>query len=98
MMKTTKITLTELRVIIKQMIKEYGEDSGGQDMTYGIYNRTSERKDNGNYDFIKKGQEDYYDGVPLDACPYASGFNKYYKIDLAEYWKHGWLSAQKEDI
>ena len=96
-MATTKITLNELRTIVKQIIKEYGEDSGGQDMTYGMYNRTSQKKDGGNNDFIKKGESDYYDGVPFDACPYESGVNKYYKIDLAKYWKHGWLNAKKED-
>jgi hypothetical protein len=96
-MITKKISLNELRTLVKGVIKEYGEDSGGQDMTSGIYNRTSQRKDDGNNDFIKKGEEDYYDGVPLDGCPYASGINKFYKIDLAKYWRHGWLNAQKED-
>jgi hypothetical protein len=36
-----KITLRESELIslIERMIKEYGEDSGGQDMTYGMYKR-----------------------------------------------------------
>jgi len=95
-MATQKITLNELRSAIRQIIKEYGEDSGGQDMTWGMYDRTPQRKDGGNNDFIQKGKEDYYDGVPFDACPYGSGINKYYKIDLSEYWKIGWLKAKEE--
>lgn len=82
----------------KNKLNEYGEDSGGQDMTYGIYNRSDKRKDGGNNNFIKKGEEDYYDGVPIDACPYESGFNKYYKIDLAKYWKFGWTNAKENDL
>ena len=38
-----KITLKESELIslIERMIKEYGEDSGGQDMTYGMYKKNS---------------------------------------------------------
>lgn len=82
----------------KKKLNEYGEDSGGQDMTHGIYNRSVEKKDSGNNDFIKKGEKDYYDGVPIDACPYEPGFNKYYKIDLAKYWKFGWTNAKEDDL
>lgn len=81
----------------RRLINEYGEDSGAQDMHWGRYNGSS-RKDGGNKDFIDKGKEDYYDGVPLNKCPYEAGYNKYYKIDLAEYWKEGWKEAKYEDI
>ena len=92
-----KITLNELKKLVKQVVKEYGEDSGGQDMTYGMYNRSSQKKDGGNNDFIKNGEYDYYDGVPFHECPYDSGINKYYGIDLAEYWKLGWKNAKAND-
>ena len=39
MKKTITLKESELISLIERMIKEYGEDSGGQDMTYGIYKR-----------------------------------------------------------
>lgn len=39
MKKTITLKENELISLIERMIKEYGEDSGGQDMTYGMYNR-----------------------------------------------------------
>ena len=86
----------EKKIKLKEGInlQEYGEDSGGQDMTYGMYSRSSTRKDQGNKDFIDKGYEDFYDGVPFEACPYESGFNKYYKADLAKLWQMGWKEAE----
>ena len=39
MKKTITLNENELISLIERMIKEYGEDSGGQDMTYGIYKR-----------------------------------------------------------
>ena len=39
MKKTITLKESELISLIERMIKEYGEDSGGQDMTYGIYSR-----------------------------------------------------------
>ena len=39
MKKTITLKESELISLIERMIKEYGEDSGGQDMTYGMYNR-----------------------------------------------------------
>jgi hypothetical protein len=83
--------------IFKENITEYGEDSGGQDMTYGIYDRSSARKNQGNQDFINKGKEDFYDDVPYEACPYEDGYNKYYKADLAKLWQMGWKDAEAED-
>jgi len=80
--------------IFKENITEYGEDSGGQDMTYGMYNRSSARKNQGIQDFINKGKEDYYDDVPYEACPYEDGYNKYYKADLAKLWQMGWKEAE----
>ena len=77
-------------------LQEYGEDSGGQDMTYGMYSRSSTRKDQGNKDFIDKGYEDFYDDVPFEACPYESGFNKYYNADIAKLWQMGWKKAEAE--
>jgi hypothetical protein len=67
-------------------IKEYGEDSGGQDMTSGIYSRSSSS--------INKGKEDFMDDVPFEACPYENGYNKYYKADLAKLWQMGWKEAE----
>jgi hypothetical protein len=84
--------------IFKERINEYGEDSGGQDMTSGMYNRSSTKKDQGNKDFIDKGKEDYYDDVPFDACPYENGYNKYYKADLAKLWQMGWEEAKFQDM
>ena len=78
-------------------LNEYGEDSGGQDMTYGMYSRSSTRKDQGNQDFIDKGKYDFYDDVPFEACPYEDGFNKYYNADLAKLWQIGWKEAKAED-
>ena len=83
--------------IFKENITEYGEDSGGQDMTYGMYNRSSARKNQGNQDFVDKGKEDFYDDVPYEACPYEDGYNKYYKADLAKLWQMGWKEAEAED-
>ena len=80
----------------KKKLQEYGEDSGGQDMTYGMYSRSSTRKDQGNKDFIDKGYEDFYDDVPFEACPYESGFNKYYNADIAKLWQMGWKKAEAE--
>ena len=82
--------------LIKEELNEYGEDSGGQDMTYGMYSRSSTRKDQGNKDFIDKGYEDFYDDVPFEACPYESGFNKYYNADIAKLWQMGWKKAEAE--
>jgi len=39
MKKTITLKENELISLIERMIKEYGEDSGSQDMTYGIYKR-----------------------------------------------------------
>jgi len=39
MKKTITLNENELISLIERMIKEYGEDSGSQDMTYGIYKR-----------------------------------------------------------
>jgi hypothetical protein len=39
MKKTITLNESELISLIERMIKEYGEDSGSQDMTYGIYKR-----------------------------------------------------------
>jgi hypothetical protein len=75
-------------------LNEYGEDSGGQDMTYGMYNRSTAKKDQGNKDFIDKGKEDFIDDVPFEACPYEKGYNKYYKADLAKLWQMGWKEAE----
>mgnify|MGYP003332401390 FL=1 len=88
----------EKKIKLKEGInlQEYGEDSGGQDMTYGMYSRSSTRKDQGNKDFIDKGYEDFYDDVPFEACPYESGFNKYYNADIAKLWQMGWKKAEAE--
>lgn len=39
MKKTITLKESELISLIERMINEYGEDSGGQDMTYGMYKR-----------------------------------------------------------
>jgi len=86
-----------IRNVIKETLNEYGEDSGGQDMTSGMYNRSITKKDQGNKDFIDKGYEDFYDDVPFEACPYEKGYNKYYKMDLAKLWQMGWKEAEAEE-
>lgn len=101
--KMTKIIIKESEIktlvenVVRGMLREYGEDSGGQDMTWGMYGRDSQRVNTGNNDFIMKGKEDYYAGVPIDACPYERGFNKYYKVDLSQLWKLGWENARNKD-
>jgi hypothetical protein len=85
-----------IRSIIKEELNEYGEDSGGQDMTSGMYNRSITKKDQGNKDFIDKGKEDFIDDVPFEACPYEEGYNEYYKADLAKLWQMGWKEAEAE--
>lgn len=82
----------------KKIINEYGEDSGGQDMTWkGMYKDQSKKLKGTNQDFIDKGKEDYYDDIPFEACPYESGYNKYYRTDLAKLWQLGWKKAKAED-
>jgi hypothetical protein len=83
-----------IRSVIKEALNEYGEDSGGQDMTSGMYNRSITKKDQGNKDFIDKGKEDFIDDVPFEACPYEEGYNEYYKADLAKLWQMGWKEAE----
>lgn len=93
----TPVKMKSLNESKKQIIKEYGEDSGGQDMTWNRYSDKSSNKDNGNKDFIDKGKEDYYDGIPLDKSPYESGHNPFYKTDISKLWKSGWKQAHTED-
>jgi len=83
-----------IRNIIKEELNEYGEDSGGQDMTSGMYGRSITKKDQGNKDFINKGKEDFINDVPFEACPYEKGYNEYYKADLAKLWQMGWKEAE----
>ena len=49
-----------------------------------------------NQDFVDKGKYDFYDDVPFEACPYESGFNKYYNADIAKLWQMGWKKAEAE--
>lgn len=81
----------------KKILNEYGEDSGGQDMTWGRYKDQPRKLKGTNQDFVDKGKEDFYDDVPFEACPYESGYNKYYKADLAKLWQMGWKKAEAED-
>ena len=65
-------------------------------MTYGMYRDKPGKLKGTNQDFVDKGKYDFYDGVPFEACPYESGFNKYYKADLAKLWQMGWKEAKAE--
>jgi len=87
-----------IRNLIKEEINEYGMDSGGQDMTYGMYNRSITKKGQGNKDFIDKGKYDYYEDISFNNPPYDFGKNKYYGgADLAKLWQLGWKQAEAED-
>ena len=86
----------EKKIKLKEGIdlQEYGEDSGGQDMTYGMYRDKPGKLKGTNQDFVDKGKYDFYDDVPFEACPYESGFNKYYNADIAKLWQMGWKKAE----
>ena len=90
--------MQQLAGIIKEsQLNEYGEDSGGQDMTWSMYNEKPGKEKGNNQDFIDKGYSDYYEGISIDTPPYESGMNKYYKADLVKLWKLGWKKAEAED-
>jgi hypothetical protein len=98
----TSIKESKLRSLINQIIKEelneYGADSGGQDMTWGMYGRSISKTNKGNKDFIEKGYYDYYDDIPFDKPAYEFGKNKYYGgADLAKLWQLGWKKAEAKD-
>jgi hypothetical protein len=87
-----------IRNIINEELNEYGMDSGGQDMTWGMYNRQDSKKNSSNEDFIKKGYYDYYEDISFNTPPYDFGKNKYYGgADLAKLWQLGWKQAEAED-
>jgi len=95
--KLSKLSSKKLNALFDKLIlNEYGEDSGGQDMTWGMYKDKPSKTLGTNQDFINKGKEDYHDGVSRDNCPYEKGYNKYYNADLAKLWEKGWLQASAE--